>query len=422
MIVEPSWSFMEALQAAWDTYSGGVQFGAPNRIKMLEQWANVVGRDRAVADLEAVLQQYPTLKEAAKAFGFSDYALRTIRKSFLQMPRTTPHAANPGTLEQLLRSLPQLGAESSVGFIARVVPRLGTLLGYSESELFYEVALPNLGRAVHVDALFAPNGPGHPHVVVEIKTRSLRDSDVEPVVQMIRDLVRRADAHAGLFLSSTRIVSFDRSGRLVSFEPARVTAADISTLEKILRRSKDIAPTVSTTSNVAPAGQRLGQLLDEVSKAKTNAEKMFSFEQLAAEAITIHPSIRCKYRNLRTRSAELDLVCEVLSGSPFEFLREHGRFFVVECKNWSVPAGAKEVRDFLGKLRKCRVQVGVYFSRKGITGQQHGTDALREIHSAFDADGTCILVLSEQELASLATLEAVMELIEDKMDAIRFDL
>lgn len=102
-------------------------------------------------------------------------------------------------------------------------------------------------------------------------------------------------------------------------------------------------------------------------------------------------------------------------------LREYGRYFLVECKNWAAPAGAREIRDFLGKLRKSRVRLGIYFSRNGITGEQHGTDALREIHSAYDQDEICIVVVSEQDLAALQHVQDVLEVVEEKLDAIRFD-
>ena len=58
IIVDPRWSFIESLEAAWDAYRGGRQFGTPNRIRVLEQWANVVGCQRAVTELETVIEIY----------------------------------------------------------------------------------------------------------------------------------------------------------------------------------------------------------------------------------------------------------------------------------------------------------------------------------------------------------------------------
>jgi hypothetical protein len=421
MIVDPTWTFEEALEAAWKAYGGGRQFGAPNRIKMLEQWANVVGRDRAVAELDRAIKEHKTLAEAAANFGLSKYALRTIRQGFAAMPRLTPHVASPATVEHLFRSLPDLAGDSEIGFLTRTVPRLGGLLGYSDSEQFFEVSLPELGRGIRADALFAPAGPARPRVVVEVKRGLLRPEELAGAIQQLRTYLLASGAYAGVVLSPEVVVALT-SDRTISLNPRSATDGEIATVSAILERPKGPLVESEASQKKAPAGERLSDLLAAVAAASTNDEKKVSLENLAAEAFALHPSIRCKYRNVRTKSSELDIVCELLPGTPFEFLRESGRYFIVECKNWAKPAGAKEIRDFLGKLRKCRIRVGVYFSRNGITGQEHGTDALREIHSAFDTEGTYVLVLTGQEIETLARLEAVVDLLEDKMDALRFDL
>jgi hypothetical protein len=71
---------------------------------------------------------------------------------------------------------------------------------------------------------------------------------------------------------------------------------------------------------------------------------------------------------------------------------ELGRYCLVECKNWSKPAGLSTVRDFLGKLDRCKTRLGIIFSGNGITGVDTGVDALREIHSRFDRDGVYVIV------------------------------
>jgi hypothetical protein len=420
MIVDPKWTFAEALDAAWTRYRGGQQFGAPNRIKMLQQWGNVVGRDRAVAELSSVLAEHATLAKAAEAFGFSQYALREVRRAFQAMPRLTPHVAPPSTLDEFLRSLSGVPSESEIGFMTRALPRLAAVLGYAESEVYYEVTLPGTGRRGRVDAVFAPGGPSEPRVLVEVTAPDLSAADKKYAVDTLRLTVSDAGAAAGLLLSAQLFTVVDGQ-RTVDVAPDRVTKEESAELVTLLGRSN--APTATKKVAVAyeAGARRLQSLLAGVAAARTNDEKRASLESLAAEAFAVHRSIRAKFRNLRTRSSEIDIVCEIVAGSTFEFLREHGRYFLVECKNWTKPAGAKEIRDFIGKLRKCRIRVGLYFSRNGITGEQHGTDAVREIHSAFDADGTMVVVLAERDLAGIAELQQVMGLLEEKMDALRFD-
>jgi transcriptional regulator with XRE-family HTH domain len=95
IIIDPQWTFIDTLQAAWKAYPGGVQLGAPNRVRALERWANVVGQERAVSELDTLLQKYSSLKEAAKAFGMSVSTLSRIKRNFKAMPSVTPFSQEP---------------------------------------------------------------------------------------------------------------------------------------------------------------------------------------------------------------------------------------------------------------------------------------------------------------------------------------
>jgi hypothetical protein len=100
IIIDPKWTFIDALQAAWKAYPGGIQLGAPNRVRALERWANVVGRERANYELNTLLSEYQNLEEASKAFGMSVSTLRRIRNNFKAMPVVTPFSSEPSRLEE----------------------------------------------------------------------------------------------------------------------------------------------------------------------------------------------------------------------------------------------------------------------------------------------------------------------------------
>jgi hypothetical protein len=100
IIIDPEWTFIDTLKAAWKAYPGGKELGAPNRIRCLERWANVVGCERVVHELNTVLSEYSTYKEAAKDFGMSDSTLRRIRKNFQAMPSTTYFSSVPSKIEK----------------------------------------------------------------------------------------------------------------------------------------------------------------------------------------------------------------------------------------------------------------------------------------------------------------------------------
>ncbi|MEG5041134.1 MULTISPECIES: Shedu immune nuclease family protein [unclassified Microcoleus] len=100
-IVDPKWTFEEALNEAWKNYSGGI-YSAAGRVRILTQWGNVVGRQRAISELESVLGKYSSSKEAAEAMGLSVSTLQKLKKLYKAMPIVTPFSSElNGQVEQL---------------------------------------------------------------------------------------------------------------------------------------------------------------------------------------------------------------------------------------------------------------------------------------------------------------------------------
>lgn len=415
--VSPKWTFIEALQAAWEAYSGaGPQYGAANRHRILDQWANVVGKDRAVAELEQALKEHGDLKTASKEWGLSIDAIKKLRKSFNKMPSVTPHARPPSTLHGLLKRIPEMKGEQGIVYSIKILPQLAALLGYGESELYFESAVGANAR-VQCDAVLAPYGPVLPHIIVLIKSYEVKGRSLEDELELIAQSRELAGASLGLLLSPSYL-AIVREGPTRTYDLTQITTTEAEEISLVLQRPES----VKAIKGASNGTNQLEALLNRVATASTNDEKKVALEDIAEQAFEVHEFVRCKYRNLRTRSSEIDLVCEMVGSSGGDFLREYGRYFLVECKNWRCPVGAKEIRDFLGKLRKTRTLLGIFFSRSGITGEQGGTDALREIHSAYDYDGTCIVVVSGADLIALKKFSDVLGIVETKLDAVRFDL
>lgn len=83
VIVDPQWSFAEALKAAWEEYQTHGMEARTNRKRVLEKWANVVGRQRAVAELEKFLSE-------SNDSTLTPHIVRELRKQFKAMPEVTP--------------------------------------------------------------------------------------------------------------------------------------------------------------------------------------------------------------------------------------------------------------------------------------------------------------------------------------------
>jgi len=132
--------------------------------------------------------------------------------------------------------------------------------------------------------------------------------------------------------------------------------------------------------------------------------------------------LKCKYYNLQTRSSEIDIVIEYdCSKGYIPLFEEQGRFSLIECKNWSKPVGVSPVRDFMGKLDKCKARLGVIFSKNGVTGVDAGADALREIQSRFDRDGVFVLVFFLEDIRNIEDGNAFVTALDRKADSLRFD-
>lgn len=78
----------------------------------------------------------------------------------------------------------------------------------------------------------------------------------------------------------------------------------------------------------------------------------------------------------RNELEEIDVLIRNESPDPF-WINERTSYILVECKNWSKPAGAPELRDFFGKLerRYGRCRFGFFVAPGGFTGPL--TDDLR---------------------------------------------
>lgn len=167
--------------------------------------------------------------------------------------------------------------------------------------------------------------------------------------------------------------------------------------------------------------QEYSAALDATKRARGNRRKQQSLERLAKLLFQGIPFLSFKYSNLRTASSEIDLVFLYMGFKKTTVFDELGRYLLVECKNWKDPVGAKHVRDFIGKMQKSRVKLGVLVAPNGVTGASDSADALREIHTIYDKDGLFVVVIAEEHLELLKQGANFYELLEYEVESIRFD-
>jgi len=156
-------------------------------------------------------------------------------------------------------------------------------------------------------------------------------------------------------------------------------------------------------------------------KEEDRNRKGVLLEDLAVELLEGLKYIRVRRRNLRTISSEIDIVCSIESDRGNTFYTCLGRYFIVECKNWSGPADKNAIVAFKDKMAAARVEFGLLFSRRGITGTKSGTDATAAIRSAWDRSGLVIIVIGEQHLRQVAQGRDFFTMLEGLYEARRFD-
>jgi hypothetical protein len=155
----------------------------------------------------------------------------------------------------------------------------------------------------------------------------------------------------------------------------------------------------------------------------TATSKGDSLEDLASYLFLLIPGWVPR-RNLldEYHSFETDIVVRNL-GRPSNLTAELlGRHFLVECKNWELPVGVRDVGYFLYRMRLTHARFGVLFAKTGITGDEANERAAHSlIRKAFHEDGSICVVLDESDLTSLADGQlSFWPILLERIERVRF--
>ncbi len=101
---------------------------------------------------------------------------------------------------------------------------------------------------------------------------------------------------------------------------------------------------IASVSDVGPShdAARFRELIRKVESAVTSNEKGDALETLCNEAFLIFDKFKVR-RNFATATEEIDLVIQNWS-QEIGWLKDHGFFIPVECKNWSGNCGMPNTR------------------------------------------------------------------------------
>jgi hypothetical protein len=155
------------------------------------------------------------------------------------------------------------------------------------------------------------------------------------------------------------------------------------------------------------------------SLTESNPQKKGSlYEELASKLfespyLTVHK----KGTTNRYSTGQIDLyfIVKRYEGTIFH---EFSDLMIIECKNWDTKkVGVQEIRELAGKMNELGINVGMMFSKKGVTGdddaelQKDGLGAIRRI---WDSSKRIIIVITLKDIYDLLNGKNLYRLLEEK--------
>ncbi|SRR6266542_3395269 len=149
--------------------------------------------------------------------------------------------------------------------------------------------------------------------------------------------------------------------------------------------------------------------------AATSAEKGRALEDFVCAIFERVPGVEIIERNALNAfdTEELDVV--VWNGQVRQGLHFLPNLLLVECKNWSTPAGSQEINYFATRLRQRNCDHGLFVAANGITGVPNDLTAAHFQLATALASGIRILVFTVDELRQLQTSDQLCVAIKRKL-------
>lgn len=149
--------------------------------------------------------------------------------------------------------------------------------------------------------------------------------------------------------------------------------------------------------------------------ATTAKDKGDALEDVLQMTFCSLPGVSVLRRNFVDSSGgmEIDLLLyNNVRLSPVSFLPE---FVLVECKNWATKVNSATVRDFIGKLRACKLTVGILVAANGITGDPRDQTAANDIiRQAFDSDSIKVLLIKRTDIEAFRSTDQIIVFTQER--------
>jgi hypothetical protein len=337
---------------------------------------------------------------------------------------------NETALLELLKDLPKRTFQHEQEFQLDILSEFVTNLGYNPEHLIYQPSYRTQDTVLMPDAVVSKSKLKSPHLVVEarMKVFGAKNEELEERLSLYKDV---SGAKYGVLISPDELWIVNSEHEFYKFALRELGAEEFNQIRNLLKPpeklpDRDLSIPAKESDKVIENEHFELKLdsyiskLNRVKDAETNQEKKESLERLAELLFDRIDCLEVRERNHNTGSSEIDLIVEHNRNCDDSIFDEYGRFFLVECKNWKEPVGAKQIRDFKQKMSNRHVNLGFIFSKNGISGAKKGKNAKLEINSEFKTNKTAILVFDVKDLEDISAGSGLYKMIDQKLFNLRF--
>ncbi len=199
---------------------------------------------------------------------------------------------------------------------------------------------------------------------------------------------------------------------------------DDTKLSEVIKHVERAFSELSTVENVLKKYKKkevgypeIKRIWEEAKGATDPDRKGKLFEKLFVRLLQIDGNFIVCEHNVKTKSEEIDIVIQSNVSSPF-WSGVMSPLILLECKNWKDKVGAKEVRDFAGKIEnrpKLLCRIGFLVALSGFT-----SDAEDELLGYRARDFVLATVTGGQVKALIKKKELISDLLQKELLAAGF--
>jgi hypothetical protein len=225
---------------------------------------------------------------------------------------------------------------------------------------------------------------------------------------------------------SKNIREFKRQGKQQVFQPISIELPAYSlyvklvlyyknliTLKNIEYKSEEILSQVTevvSQDSVLERKRTIQVLYDNALKAKKAFDKGRLLEEVISKLIELVPGLKVVKSRVYDGIHELDLL--VRNFNRDGVWADFEGMILVECKNWSKPAGSSEIDSFYTKLRNKHSKIGLFISIKDITGEKM-KDARGQVMLCLQ-EGYKIIIINGNDIKEILNCKDLPTKIDEK--------